>query len=272
MKIGFIVTNFNNSKHTINMCASIKKFTNNCPIIIIDNNSEKNDINELVKLEIENPNIKIILNKENVGYFQGLNIGIDYIFNNYDIDIYIVGNNDLIFKEDFLINLNKNEYLFEKYAIVSPNIITLDNECQNPHVINSVSNFRHFILDLYYFNYHISLFIDFILKKTKNLFRRKDFLESNKGRVIYQGYGACYLIGPLFFKYYKYLFAPTFLMGEEFFLAYQLKLFKQELYYEPTIKVFHQEHASVEKLSSRKFWKISKSSHLIYKKYLKSYD
>jgi GT2 family glycosyltransferase len=272
MKIAFIVTNFNNSMHTIKMCNSINKFTNDSPIVIVDNNSEKIDILQLVKLESDNPNVKVIYNDENIGYFSGLNIGIDYVTNKYEIDIYIVGNNDLIFQEDFLSKLTNNWHLFENYPIVSPNIITLDNECQNPHVISKVSNFRQLILDIYYCNYFISLFIDYVLKKTKNLFRRKDFLESNKGRVIYQGYGACYLIGPIFFKYYKYLFAPTFLMGEEFFLAYQLKLFKQELYYEPSIKVFHQEHASVEKLSSKKFWKISKSSHLIYKKYLKSYD
>ena len=61
-------------------------------------------------------------------------------------------------------------------------------------------------------------------------------------------------------------------MGEEFFLAFQLKLFNLQLFYEPSIKVYHQDHASVSLLSSKKFWNISKSSHKIYKKYLKSYE
>lgn len=272
MKIAFIVTNFNNSIHTFKMCDSINNFSSTIPIIIIDNNSEENDISDLKKIESTFSNVKIIYNKQNVGYFAGLNIGIEYVRNKLDIDIYIIGNNDLIFEKDFLFNLENNSHLFNKYAIISPNIITLDNEPQNPHVISNVSKFRHLILDIYYFNYYFSLIISLFLKYTNYIFRRKDFLDSDKAQVIYQGYGACYLIGPIFFKYYNKLFSPTFLMGEEFFLAYQLKMFNLELYYEPSIKVYHQDHASVGLLNSFKFWKISKSSHKIYKKYLKSYE
>jgi GT2 family glycosyltransferase len=61
-------------------------------------------------------------------------------------------------------------------------------------------------------------------------------------------------------------------MGEEFFLAYQLKLQNLKLYYEPSIKVYHQDHASTGLIESHNFWKISRESHKIYKKYFKSYE
>lgn len=272
MKIAFIVTNFNNSRHTFKMCQSINEFTDDSPIIIVDNNSVENDLINLKKIENTFHNVSIIYNSQNVGYFKGLNIGLEFVKKKFKVDVCVIGNNDLIFEKNFLNDIQNKLYLFEKYAVVAPNIITLDNVCQNPHVIKNISRFRHFVLDLYYSNYYISLIIHFLLKLTKNIFQRKDYLYSSTPSVIYQGYGACYLIGPLFFKYFNQLFAPTFLMGEEFFLAYQLKMFNLKLFYEPSIKVYHQDHASVGKLNSKFFWNISKESHRIYKKYLKSYD
>jgi GT2 family glycosyltransferase len=272
MNIVFIATNYNNSDHTKKMCESINAFANKVPIIIVDNNSNQNDVSKLVEIEKLYSNLKVVYNSENIGYFSGLNIGIEYAKKNFNSDILVVGNNDLVFNPNFLDSLIHKSYLFDSYAIISPNIITLDNIPQNPHVIHKISRVRHLILDLYYSNFYISKLIDNILYQTKNLFRRKDFLEFNKGQVIYQGYGACYIIGPKFFTFYNKLFSPTFLMGEEFFLAYQLKLSNLELYYEPSIKVYHQDHASVSLINSYKFWKISKSSHKIYKKYLKSYE
>ena len=274
MKIAFIVTNFNNSRHTFEMCQSINNFTDNShsPIIIVDNNSVEDDVVNLKKIENQFHNVTIIYNSQNVGYFKGLNIGLEYVNKKYDVDVCVVGNNDLTFEKNFLIEIQNKLYLFDKYAVIAPNIITLDNVSQNPHVINNISSFRHFVLDLYYSNYFISLIIHLLIKLTNNIFQRKDYLGSSTPGVIYQGYGACYLIGPLFFKYFNQLFAPTFLMGEEFFLAYQLKMFKLQIFYEPSFKVYHQDHASVGKLNSKFFWSISKESHRIYKKYLKSYD
>ena len=270
-KVAFVFTNYNNYQHTINITKSIHLFSNLIPIIIVDNNSNEKNILELKTLEETYSNIKVIYNTINYGYFKGLNIGIEYVLNNIDFDILVIGNNDLLFTETFLEDIYKSNDIFEKYAVIAPNIITLDNECQNPHVLNEISYFRHLAYDLYYLNYSLSKFINFISFKFKNILKRKDYLHSNTPKVIYQGYGACYLLGPLFFKYYNQLFAPTFLMGEEFFLAYQLKLQNLDLFYEPTIKVYHQDHASTGLIESKKFWKISKESHKIYKKYLKSY-
>ena len=77
-------------------------------------------------------------------------------------------------------------------------------------------------------------------------------------------------IGPLFFKSFEYLLAPTFLMGEESFLYYQLKEKNYNIYYEPNIKVKHHDHATVSNLPSKKFWKLSKDSHKIYKEFKKN--
>ncbi len=272
IKLAFVFTNYNNFSHTINVVKSIVKFSENSPIIIVDNNSNENDIIELKKLKENYQNVEVIFSDTNIGYFKGLNLGIEFVRKNFKFDFLIIGNNDLEFPITFHEDLSKKSELFNKYPIISPNIITLDNVSQNPHVIRKISFFRSYIYDLYYLNYKLSRIIFYIANKFKNLFQRKDYLNSNIPQVIFQGYGACYILGPIFFKYYNQLFAPTFLMGEEFFLAYQLNLNKLELFYEPSIKVFHQDHASTGLIESYTFWKISKESHNIYKKYMKSYE
>jgi GT2 family glycosyltransferase len=272
MRVAFVFTNYNNSKHTINAVNSICGLSELCQVVIVDNLSGEADIIELEYLHQNNTNIHVIYNTVNLGYFKGLNVGIEYVINNFTFDLIVVGNNDLIFPESFLEQICQKANIFDSYAVVSPNIVTLDNECQNPHVLSRISNLRHLAYDIYFFNFTLSRFITYIFKYIGGWFKRKDYLDSLDSQIIYQGYGACYIIGPLFFKYYKQLFAPTFLMGEEFFLAYQLKLFDLKLYYESSIKVFHQDHASTGLIDSFSFWKISKESHKVYKKYLKSYE
>jgi GT2 family glycosyltransferase len=272
MKIAFIFTNYNNFKHSFNVVESISKLSNNYPIIIVDNMSNNDDKIQLNELEKLHNNLKVIYNENNIGYFKGLNIGIEYLRNNVECDFMVIGNNDLIFPMTFIEDFKKNHEILNKYAVISPNIITLDNECQNPHVLYNISKIRHIIYDIYYMNYTISIVMKFLAISLNKLFKRKDYLYSENAGVIYQGYGACYILGPIFFKFYNQLFAPTFLMGEEFFLSYQLKLQNLELYYEPTIKVYHQDHATTGMIESHKFWKISKESHKIYKKYLRSYE
>jgi GT2 family glycosyltransferase len=273
MKLAFVFTNYNNFKHTLNVSKSICAITT-APIIIVDNNSSDKEKAELKKLESDYSSVKVIFNDKNIGYFAGLNLGLEYLYKtSYSEDQkIIIGNNDLIFPHNFIENLIKIDHLFNKYAVLSPNIITLDNVHQNPHVIDKVSFLRNIVYDIFYSNYAISRFILFLIKNFGNKFQRKDFQSFEKAQIIYQGYGACYILGPLFFKYYRSLFSPTFLMGEEFFLAYQLKLQNLQLYYEPSVVVYHQDHASIGMVDSKIFWEISKKSHKIYRKYLKSYE
>lgn len=275
MKIAFIVTNYNNSHHTVSLINSINLDPRNINniIIVVDNNS--NDENKIILegLELSNQNLKVIYSPVNLGYFKGLNLGLKFLHLNFsNIKHVIIGNNDLIFGKDFLSQIEKNNDLFLKYAVVSPNIITKNEIPQNPHVTRKISNFRSYIYDLYYYNYFFSKIILLIVRASKSKFIRKDYLNSNIPQVIFQGYGACYILGPIFFEYYNLLFAPTFLMGEEFFLTYQLQMANLSIFYEPTIMVHHEDHATTGLLPSKHFWIISKQSHNVYKKYLKSYS
>jgi GT2 family glycosyltransferase len=88
-------------------------------------------------------------------------------------------------------------------------------------------------------------------------------------QTIYQGHGSCYLLGPKFFDRFEELWAPTFLMSEEYFLSKQLSDAGYKIFYEPSIQVIHHWHGSLQKLPSRQRWNFARDAHREYRKYVK---
>lgn len=266
MKVGFVFTNFNNAYFTINAIKSLQENIDNYSIVVVDNFSDANDIEKLRSLDKEK-NVKIIFNNSNVGYFKGLNIGINYL-RQYEsqINCMVVGNNDILFNNDFYQKLIKNKNLFLKYPVISPNIITKDGFHQNPHVIKKIGKLREIIYDLYHLNFFLAKIILFIASISKKITSRKDMLFYEIPGEIYQGYGACYILTPLFFENFKELESPTFLMYEEYFLTLQLQKNGFKVYYEPSISIMHLMHASTNKLPSKLKWKFSRDSHKLHRK------
>lgn len=270
--LGFVFTNFNNSLDTVNTIQSVFeiKIDEKPIVVVVDNNSRADQIEILQKLKSTYPDIHLILNNENLGYFKGLNLGIRHIReNNFIVKYLVIGNNDLSFPKDFYDAIISNEYSFSKYPVISPNIITEDGVYQNPHVINEISKFRELIYDIYFTNYIIAKIIKKIAQLTNILTDRSDEKFHDKSQIIYQGHGSCYILTPIFFQFFNELFAPTFLMGEEFFLSLQLKQKNLFLFYESNVKLTHKWHSSINNVPAKKIWKISKESHRVYRKYIK---
>lgn len=267
MKIGFVFTNFNNADFTINAIKSLQKNIDNYSIVIVDNFSNTKDNEKLKSIEKQIKNVKIIFNDANVGYFKGLNIGINYL-QQYEsqINCMVVGNNDVLFPNDFYQRLLQNKNLFSRYPVISPDIVTSDGFHQNPHVIEKISKIREFIYDLYHSNYLIAKLILILAKLTKRYSSRGDEKHFQIAREIYQGYGACYILTPLFFEKFNQLDSPTFLMYEEYFLSLQLKNKGFKIYYEPSISLKHLMHATTNKLPGKLKWQFSRESHKLHRK------
>lgn len=273
MILGYVCTNYNNSKYTISAVESLNKEKNNQNIeIVVVDNCSNNENKELLKIiEQQYENVHIIFNNENKGYFKGLNYGIHYLKQNYNnIEYIVVGNNDLVFSDNFYESvLNKNVTL-KQHAVVSPNISTLDGHYQNPHVIHSISKFREVIYDLYYSNYYLAQLIIKLATITKMFTDRKDEEQHAIAQEIYQGHGSCYILCPLFFQNFDELWAPTFLMGEEFFLSVQLLEKGMKVYYEPSIKLLHRCNGAIGNIPKKLMWEYAREAHIIYKKYVKT--
>ena len=270
-KIIFVVTNFNNSSFTESLLRSISNNSKNIHVYVVDNcsvNSEK----EKLKLIVSSLGswVTTIFNDKNLGYFEGLNVGIRRaLHDNINFSHMVVGNNDLIFHEEFFMQLSQCVSVFRKYPIVSPDIRMLDGSPQNPHVVDKISKKREFIYDLYHSSYFLAKFIVKLAGFTSRFTDRKDEQQFAIEQEIYQGYGACYILTPKYFDLFRELPSDTFLMYEEFFLANQLKSKGYRVYYKPSIKVQHYCHASTGLIPGKLKWLYSRASHKEYRKYVK---
>jgi GT2 family glycosyltransferase len=238
-------------------------------IVVVDNKSDSQNVQQLQLLAKDYACVSVILNETNSGYFKGLNIGISFLRENYpEVDWMVVGNNDLEFPLDFADKLASNVIRWNDYAVISPDIITLDGEHQNPHVINCISNLRETFYDFYYSNYYLGMFMLKMRRMFPVLLDRKDEQSWYIAQPIYQGHGSCYLLGPKFFEYFKELWAPTFLMYEEYFLSKQLDMIGEKIFYDPAIQVLHHCHATLNMLPSRQRWCFARESHREYRRHV----
>lgn len=271
MMIGFVFTNYNNASFTVAAVESLARSQHwgHYEVVVVDNASGADDVERLRQLLREYPTLHVIFHDANSGYFPGLNLGIDYLrARPVPVDCIVAGNNDLLFPEDFHERVVACRDVLERYAVVGPDLVTMDGVHQNPHVIREISPLRELVWDVYYSNYRLARLISRVARATRRFSSRTDLDEHATAQPIYQAYGACFILTPVFFQHFERLWAPTFLMGEEYFLTHQVEDRGLEVYYEPRLVVVHHEHSSVSKLPGREFWMIARAAHAEYRKYV----
>lgn len=265
MKVAFICVNYNNFNFTKQFIESIKKFPQEADIIIVDNHSDEIDVAELKKINDEK--IDIIFSEANVGYFKGLNLGINTL-EIKDYDYIIIGNNDLYFQSNFL-DVLKSKKVNDDIFVIAPNIIRPDGIHQNPHIVDKFGFIAKTYRKIYFSNYYVSV----ILHKTYNLFKSylkpADRVGNDREFVITMGYGACYVLTRNFFKNFDELDAPNFLMEEEGVLANQVLSKNGKTLYVPDLVVKHNDHSSIGKVNSKKLYGFARDSYKHYIKHLK---
>ena len=273
MNLCFICTNFNSSDFTIKCINSLLLDNSEIVVFIVDNNSIESEKLKLKEKFNKVDKVYVEYSKSNLGYFKGLNKGINNAKKIKNFDLYIIGNNDLLFPIGFKDLLHKNKKTFLKYPVVSPGIYTIDGKPQNPHVVKNISTIRELIYNIYYFSYFLSRLIIKIANITSFLTRRKDEINNyKKAGEIWQGYGACYILSKKFFSHVdNELWSPSFICFEEFFLSKQLEKKGFKTYYLPELKITHLLHSSFKKVSNKVKWKYSRESFKIYRKYVKPF-
>lgn len=271
MKLGYVCTNYNNSAFTLAAVDSLMRNAgHDLQVFVVDNASAESERVKLRPLAQKYPSVKVIESPDNTGYFRGLNLGLKALrAMRPDIDWVVAGNNDLEFPADFCASLERHAGDLQAHSVISPDVVTLDGEHQNPHVIASISTVREIFYDLYYSNYHLGQLIYKLAKLFPRVSERSDEEQWQVAQPIYQGHGSCYVLGPRFFRQFQEFWAPTFMMSEEFFLSKQLKDVGEQVWYDPRIQVIHHWHGSLEQLPSRKRWDMARDAHREYRKYVK---
>lgn len=271
MDYAYVCTNYNNAHFTRDAVRTINAGVRPpVRIVVVDNQSKFSDVEKLKAIEREHANVDLVLNQQNVGYFPGLNIGIDRVrATDPGVRTMVIGNNDLEFPANF------GEHLADVIAdagdrpVISPYIETLDGMPQNPHVVSGISRARELVYDLYYANYYLAKLIRMVARRTHRVTDRRDEEGHASAQYIYQGHGSCYILTPAFFDEFQKLWAPTFMMGEEFFLSHQLFQRGYMTYYDPRVRIRHRCNGAIENVPARKMWRLARDAHRVYRRYVK---
>lgn len=160
--VSIIIVNWNGKEYLKNCLSSLKDQNyKNIEIVFIDNNSHDGSI-DYVKNNF--PKIKIILNKENLGYAEGNNVGYKYATGDYILFL----NNDTKVTKNFLIELVKVLENDSQIGGAQSKILLMDD----PSTLDSVGAFLTKTGFLYYYG---------VFKKNSSLFDKQIYLYTAKG-------------------------------------------------------------------------------------------
>lgn len=136
MKISYVILHYMAGRDTIECVQSILNSSvqsrHQIHIIVVDNGSTNNSYSMIQKAFENNDKVVFIHSKCNLGFAKGNNLGFRYAKEKCNADFIVLLNNDTIIQQN-----NFNEILIEKYeekqyAVLGPDILTLDNCHQNP--------------------------------------------------------------------------------------------------------------------------------------------
>jgi hypothetical protein len=117
-KVSIIILNWNGLKDTIECLESLKKITYpNYEVIVVDNGSEGNDADVLE--ERYGDYIRLIRNKENLGFAGGNNVAMRMV-RDRGIEYILILNNDVIVEKNFLEPLVESMLKDENIGIIGP--------------------------------------------------------------------------------------------------------------------------------------------------------
>jgi GT2 family glycosyltransferase len=276
-RYNFICVNYNGSNFTKSLLESLEvmEIPIECAIrlIVVDNKSHPDDKLTLEKISSSIVDLVVIENKENIGYFPALNVGITFAKSDESEKI-IIGNNDLTYSKDFLTVLEVRNFS-EEVLVISPDVLTLDGYHQNPLSNKRLTRLEIFVERLYYSNYYISRFMILTKRLMKKILTfalfSQDYAENvfvENEMPILRGIGACYVLTDHFFKKFTLLDDRVFLWGEEALLSNQVRTVNGVILYVPSLLVHHCESGSVKKLLTRERYEIVRKSFKVYKEYL----
>ncbi|MCD7929408.1 MAG: glycosyltransferase [Clostridiales bacterium] len=167
--ITFVILHYNVTNETYNCVSSIKENidTKNYYIIIVDNNSPNKSGMIIAEKYRNDKKIHILINKENLGFAKGNNIGIDYARKLNSKYICCLNNDILLEQKNFYQTLN-NEFIKSHVAAIGPKVILKDNSVQDFNMFfYNVNEYKRRLNDLEGKEYnHFERFINKLFSKT----------------------------------------------------------------------------------------------------------
>jgi GT2 family glycosyltransferase len=267
MGICFVILHYQNIDVTNECIGCLREinFFDSCNVVVIDNASPNESGKQLIQKYNNCNNIHVLLNKENLGFAAGNNIGYDFARKKLRADQIIVMNNDILIRQKNFISKLKEEYNDSNVQLIAPDIVNLFGSHQNPFRTEPLSNKKLNIIHWYNLTLNclytipiINSFLAKVLYYKSQTKKKNKYIEKHSLYNIVP-HGSCIVYQGTWVKNEEYAFLPgTFMYFEEDILYEYLISKNYNLKYSPELCVNHVEDASVNasiksELGKRKF-------------------
>lgn len=258
MKIGIVILNYLNWKDTIECVESILNQSNqNFEIVIVDNNSNNESVEEFTKRYKNYEHIHILETYENLGFAKGNNTGIVYCKDVLKLNNVFVTNNDVIFTDKtYFERLTAKEYS-SNIGAVGTVINGSDGINQNPIIlqINLYTLIKHYLEPLLK-QIGLSSFLEKMHRLSlsiKNKFGKGNHSQNNfngdskfsYSEKKYFLHGSAIFFTENYLKHVDGFYPHTFLYYEENILAIVFEKMGLEMFYDNKLEMYHKEDQSM---------------------------
>lgn len=251
MKIVYVILHYNAFEVTCECIDHILKICDeSSEIVVVDNCSQNNSGQVMQKKYYENRQIHILINKQNLGFAKGNNVGYEYAQKEMNADIIVDINNDVIIDDENFENKLKEIYKNHKdVAVVATRIVNLQGCNQNPYRVKRVGVLGKIRSLCSYSAYYLSIKTGFMYQK---MYQHHHRLASGKAFECKEAYGivphgSCMIYMPEYVKLVKFAFVPiTFFYGEEDILYDYMLAMGLQVYYTERLCVLHKESVSTQ--------------------------
>lgn len=259
MDIVFVILHYMVEEETCKCVEYIRKRidTKDYHIVIVDNASPDDSGKRIEKAFAESRDVTVILNKENLGFARGNNVGFFYAKQQWNPKYIVLMNNDVYLLERELFGKLEQEYSDSRFAVLGPLIMTGDGRCNvNPirvkpmekeDVVKEIRLYRRKKIEYQYYLIGIKNFFYKIIKgnKASTIKKNKDYIERKEN---VQLHGCFMAFSQEYIEKFDGLDDRTFLYREEAILYKHMLENHMKTVYLPDIMVFHKEDASTDQL------------------------
>lgn len=245
MRIGIVILNYLNWQDTLECIDSLRKQSSQeFEAVVVDNGSNNESVKKISEWIINDKNIHLIEAKDNLGFANGNNLGINFLKTKYCIHRILLVNNDVIFdQEDYVENLAKLSYPSHVGAI-GTQIIGSDGINQNPAYFPTSlqSTVKSLVINCLAFSKIFTY-----LKRTffqSMADRANDFSGRGASTGDYSLHGSAIFLTENYLNQMDGLFGGTFLYYEEVILRITFKKAGLTMLYYPEISIYHKEDQS----------------------------
>lgn len=254
--IVFVILHYLTLKNTISEVEHIlNDLSGNKKIVVVDNGSPNESGRILKEKYQENELVKVIINSENIGFARGMNVG--YLqAQKYKPDFIALLNNDIEFTQNKFIDLVKQSYRTEPFAVLGPEVIVPEmNQHQNPKKNTSYSitevraihdrNQKIMKLPRPIFRLRAIIKKFNFLRKFASVIRKNKNGEEKRILTNVVLHGSIMIFSKDFMNSFEIPFVPdTFFYFETEILDRLIRQKKLISKYDPTIKVLHHKSSS----------------------------